>query len=577
MASGNASLGTVVALTGSAPDHRRAVAETLVASALTTAAANALAAGDAPSVVISASAIDIKIGDTLMGTIVGPDAKGNRYFIADQGIFAVDPQSALEGLPEATLIITRTSRGIEAMLLPPPGEATAPPQNVKLQLIQANVAALADTFDAQTQIASDNPVSVAENIATTLRQITQILPQGFALTPKVVPASQALLVAQATEIVTEVPDAPPSEVVATPIRVAALLSPKAPPQTLAPGTLVELALLAPADVPSPTQNLSLLADLPDDKTNRAAILQSPLLGALLKSGRLLVVATPASPQEPAQIVTSSAVLLPASLAETGAVTAARLAIAGDARVLPPQRLLVLISLADTKAAPPEFPAQALVLPGDTEVMQQLQSLFQSRSASAETSKPLPQLKDSLPAEILLLFHAVGRKLPAPALTRLALARYTVAAPAAGEQPVLEALRGLTRLTSGAVPATMDAPQRLVLPLHVGDQLLPLVLLFTPPEPRQEGTPDAESQSAVADGQTFALAIDFEHMGPLVLRGRCGRDALTLSIETRAPLPESLQESAKALFFESMAAADLTGQLRFAPGTVEGWQSHQPTL
>jgi hypothetical protein len=580
MASGNASLSHVLALTGSAPDQRRAATETSPPAAILADVADTVSGGTAPSVIVSASAIDLKVGDKLLGTIVGPDAKGNRYFVAQQGVFAVDPQSALQGLTGASLVITRTHRGIEAALLPPPGSAPLPPQPVKLQLVQANVAIAPDTFDAQALSATDSPVTLADSIALALRQISQQLPQGFALTPKAPPLLAA--VTQPAAVQTEAAmDTPPlaiagAETIDTAAPIAALpLAPALPKSLSLPvGTVVQLIPLAQSDTDMPVQNaqpqsLSLLADMPDDKTTRAAIWQSPLFGPLLKTGRLQLVATAATAQLPAQILATPALIS----ADKTAVTVALEDGTGAPLSLPAQRLLILIDTAAAKIAP------QLALPAEIEVQAELQALSQQRVLLPvqSISAPLPQLKESLPAELLLLFHAIGRKVPSPAAARVAQARYAASSPDGAALPALEVLRELARPSSISAAPAGDAPQRLVLPLQVEGQVLPLLLLYTPQEPQQDGNGQDSAAQGDAGAQSFALAIDFESMGPLVLRGRCGPRQLDLIVETKAPLPVALQESGSALFYEAMADADMAGKLRFVFGADEGWQSPSPTL
>jgi hypothetical protein len=599
MSNGNTSVSHVIALSGSAPDHRRTTSDTHVVAASVASPVDAGGSAEAPSVVISASAIDIHVGDTLLGTIIGPDARGQRHFVAAQGVFSVDPQSALEGLTDATLVITRTGRAIEALVQAPPQDAVQAQKLVRLQLIESTLAPLPDIFDARDMVAADNPVSVAENIAVLLRQIRQHLPQGFVLTPAIVaaPAPVPLIssavaavplatdeapvvsaaIAAATHFVDEVnnlalpplartPDAPAAKTIAV----------------LPPGLTLQLAPLETGAADPPPLRLSLLAEMPDSPAARAAIAQSPLFSALVKSGRLMLVVTPPNATAPAQLI--PATLQPLEKPQERVIGSAAVVLSSENAPdqplnLPPGRLLILIDTAAAKPAHSVALMDTAMTAEDLEVIAHLQIWTQNGLAAADaaTPKPLPQLKDTLPAEFILLFHAVGRKLPSPVLSRLAHTRYASSEPSPEEPQILEALRTLSRSPAASGAGSADAPQRLVLPLQVDGQILPLMLVFTPPEHLQRDGTDHAAASPDDLTQDFALVIDFDHMGPLRLHGRCTPRQLDLSVETRAPLARPVQDGAKTLFFEAMEAANLSGQINFTVASVQGWQSHPSTL
>ncbi len=606
MATASTSLVQVIGLSGGAPDHHRTAGDIHAPALSAMVPPDATAGAETPSVVISASAIDLHIGDTLIGTIVGPDAKGQRHFIAAQGVFSVDPQSALDGLSEAKLVITRTGLSIEALVQSPPEDIASAPQPVKLQLVQSNLVPLPDLFDANALVAADNPISVAENIAIALRQVGLDLPRGFILTPTTktplpVAIKAASTVVRQVELLTTpvaiaaadllddiAPPVPMHETVAT---TAAITPSTTTPATkhapaLTVGLPLQLTPLAPNSADQLPLQLSLLADMPDSKAARAAIVQSPLFSALLKTGRLLVVATPANAAAPANalanLVSFSAPSLHPAAESQSATAAIRLALEdlpAQPLKLPADRLLILINTAASKPAETIQATTLTLTDDDLQLIAQLQLLGKADAypATADAPKSLPQLKDSLPAEFILLFHAIGRKLPSPVLTRLAQARYAIAEQSLPEAPVLEALRGLARTAASTAGVAAEAQHRLVLPLQVEGQMLPLILMYTPPHQPQDEKPDHGSTRRGQEEQDFALEVDFDHMGPLRLSGRCSPTQLSLAIETRAALPISLQETAKALFFEAMAAADLSGQLNFSVGSVQGWQSPQPTL
>jgi hypothetical protein len=590
MSGGNTTLANIIAISGSAPDHHRTTGEAQPISIANAKSADAVVQGDTPSVTISASAIAITVGDKLLGTIIGPDANGNRHFIAAQGVFAVDPQSALEGLSSATMQVTSTSRGIQAVLLSVDTETGTNAVPVKLQLVQANIAQLSTLVDAQDIIASDTPITLAAQIATALRDIGQVLPQGFALTPKVQITPPVIAVNQvhSTAPINSQTAAPLDAVDAILSAPSALLigtkSTDIQPAALPTALHIKIQRISPDDAVPVENIMSLLADLPDTKANRVMILQSPLLSQLLKSDRLIIIESPATPQAAAQIYTSAT---PTS-AELPKTAVTLLDIDAQPLQLPMGRLLLLLDTAASKLLPlPVDTAINLPLqlaPEEAELWHILQAGFIERAAHPNARvETLPGLKADLPADILLLFNALSRKIPSPALDTLVQARYmgsepTISEPGSQDRPpALEAMARLAQSSTAGLTAA-DAPQRLVVPLQVGGQLLPLLFVFTPPpEAHHRSEQDGDSASPGEDEQIFALAIDFAHLGPLTLRGRCAPRYLNLAVETQVALPESLQTSARTLFIDTLEAAGLAGQLNFISVSERGWQSPDPTL
>ncbi len=598
MAAGNTSITKVVALNGSAPDNRRAAGgEALPAVPVVTPAAENVSKAVTPPVIISASTIAITAGDKLLGTIIGPDAKGNLHFVAAQGVFAVDPQSALAGRTDAAFLVTHTNQGIEALLLNDDGEIVQAVTPVKLQLVQANVTLPSEALDVQEVAVSDAPLTLAVKIAETLRTNGQALPQGFANTPKLPMAvqmspdvaSQSIISTTDLDSTAEI-EASAAGALARDVSNPVLLSKSQPlaaavltPQSLPPGTQVELLSLTVDGTTDTPRLLSVLVDLPDDKLTRAMVFQSPLFGHLIRSGRLVVLASGETLQAPAQIVTAASAV--SHLNAT--VTSARVKVQYSSDEMPslaPTRLLVLIDTAASKS-PLLLPESAFAptlewSADDVASLRLLQNWgsdhLLSRDNLSSARLPWPSLKDNLPAEIALLFNAFGRRVISPVASKLIQLRYADNEPRMQDLPMLEALRHLTRDTTPS-PTVADTPQRLVLPILVEGQLLPLIFIFSSPEdqhPLSQG--DAQDQQSEQD-QAFLLAIDFAHLGRLTLRGRCDKHQLSLTVETREALPTALQASAKSLFFETLEANNMTGQLRFVVDADEGWQSPIPAL
>jgi hypothetical protein len=590
MATGNATLANISALTGSAPDHHRTAGEGQPMLNMAAKAADVSAQGDAPSVTISASAIAITVGDKLLGTIIGPDVNGNRHFVAAQGVFSVDPQAALEGLTNAVFRVTSTGRGIEAVLLPTNLETSAANVPVKLQLVQANIAQLSTLLNMQDVAASDTPLTLALQIANALQEFGQPLPLGFTLTPKVAftvqPLAATLLnlakpnTTQAsaqpgTTLPTAIADSPFASLEATLVKVGL---PAMLPSALQ--IIVQQPSLAGA---APLEHaMSLLADLPDSHDSRAMILQSPLLGQLLKSGRLIILQTPIVPQTLAHIL-KSASLAPMDVPETQRIAVTLLDIDARPLPLPSGRLLLLLDTAASKLPPQpvniDISAQLLLAPEENILWRALQAGLTERAATPNsTIETIPGLKASLAADILLLFNALSRKLPSSTLDKLVQARYSggdsnVSVSNAIERPVL--LETMARLAHGITKnaATTDSPLRLVVPLYIGSQVLPLMFVFTPPPETHHSTEqDANSGPQDDDEQLFALAIDFPQLGPLTIRGRCAFRRLSLAVETHTALPELLQSSARSIFIDTLEAAGMAGQLNFMSLSDRGWQS-----
>ncbi len=564
--------------TGGAPDQRRAAPEVASATPAAVATGNSETAPEtAPSVTISASAISVKAGDTLLGTIIGPDARGRQYFVAAQGVFSVDPQSALEGLSKATMLVTSTDRGVLAVLTPNIDNALLAPVPVKLQLVQANITQLTTMLDTHDIVASDTPITLAGAIGEALRSIGQVLPQGFSFTPKVMQSVSGTV--NNADIL-----APTNQTRALPVPVSTFEAPllqmilRAP---LAIGLVIKVDMPSVESVNTVENSTSLLADFPDSNANRSIILQSPLFAALLKSGRLIVVASSPQPQAAVQILSQFYMAqLPVSNESTASVilqTAENQPLS-----LAPGRLLLLLSTAPTKSPPMASGASvndALFLTADDGLLIcALQTWLADRAMQSPLEQPsLPTLKSNLSAEILLLFNVIGRKLPSPALHKLVEARYVGNEPAPGDKMAMENIAQLVRRTATpTIPA--EAQQRLVVPLQLDGQLVPLVFVFSAPqksdfEQSQGDANGAESQQE----QIFALSIEFAGLGPLTLRGRCDTHSLNLAVETQTRLPEVLENSAKAVFLDTLEAANMNGQLRFGLTSDRGWQTQSVAL
>jgi hypothetical protein len=577
MSAGNATFVPAVMITGGAPDQRRATPEATTTAPTVAAENHETGPAVLPSVTISASAISVKAGDTLLGTIIGPDARGNQHFVAAQGIFSVDPQSALEGLGKAAMLVTSTNRGIEAVLTPDVADVALAPVAVKLQLVQANITQLTTILDTHDVVASDTPITLATAIGAALRSIGQVLPQGFSFTPQAAQIEPAILAKVATPILSA-----PNVVLSDDIAASILAVPAATTtMPLAVGLSIKLRTVS-VESSDITQNImSLLTDLPDSKSNRALILQSPLFANLLKSGRLIVVASPPQPQAQAQILSQSDVALLATPDEPSAP--ASLQTTEDQPIsLAPGRLLLLLSTAPTKTPPMASDAsidEALILTSSEDLpIGALQNWLADRALQSRLEQSsLPTLKPELSAEILLLFNVIGRKLPSPALRKLVEARYVGNEPTAGDKIAMENIAQLVR--RAATPAaTAEAQQRLVVPLHLDGQVVPLVLIFSAPQERdfEQNRSDDNGPNSEKE-QIFALSIEFTGLGPLTLRGRCDTHSLNLAVETEARLPESLETSAKAVFFETLEAASMNGQLRFGLTSDRGWQNQSTAL
>jgi hypothetical protein len=567
MSAGNSALSSVAAVVGNGADHRRAAGGESAAAVTAAPTAVAIVSGIEPSVTISASAIAVAIGDKLLGTIIGPDTNGNRHFVAAQGIFAVDPQAALEGLSSATIEITRTSRGIEALLLPQASEGTAVPVPIKLQLVQANVAQLTQTLEPQHFVALDSPVTLAVQIADALREIGQLLPQGFAQTPQVAALIKATPLEAAISVAAVAAQAPTED--GAPVAAMSVIGAPGKTSPLQPALQAQIIqpLAADSDL-QPPQNISLLFDLPDTPANRTMMVQSPLFSGLLKHNRLIVVATPLLPQAPAQQI-SPAAMAHNQMANDDNIPVILQDVRGYIMPLPPSRLLVFI---DTTASGTPAHVQSLPTVEDAEIIQQLPSWLSDPMRPADMASrslaPLLSLKPQLPADIMLLFNIIGRKAVPVVASKLAQLRYgarEAATAAATEPPLMDALRNLAR-AAPQISGQAEPAQRLLLPLQVDGQILPLVFIFTEPSTGQNQQADgAPTEDLGEDAQHFSLAIDFPTVGPLTLHGRCHPRYLNLAVKTRQALPAALQASTTALFLATLEVAGMTGRLHFVAG------------
>jgi hypothetical protein len=572
MTGGNALLVPATMVVGNAPDQRRTIPNIDTSSPLPAGTEEVSPQGAKPSVTIAVSAISINVGDKIIGTIIGPDSDGNRHFVAAQGIFSVDPQSALEGLSSATLMVTRTNRGIEALLTPDDFQAPLPSVPVKLQLLQANITQMTDVLNTDALVASDMPITLATEIGQALRSIGVVLPQGFSFTPQSLPTINTL----------EIDTLPTTSGIAFPVEEKTITTAvKLATTTMVVGAELKIVLPDTADTSAPQNSMSLMADMPDNKTNRAMLLQSPLLSHLLKSGRLTIITTPASNFAQPQMLTASDM---AQLARQEQPTApvTLLSVDDTPLDLPSGRLLLLVDTAPSKV-PPLATRQSIdsLLPlttQDTDTVRVLEKLFAHHdSALQHRANILPTFKADLPADILLLFNAFGRKLAAPALHKIVQGRYKDDLGPALPQTIPENVAQL--ISRSAAPAPIaESQQRLVLPLQVDGQLIPLVFVFSPPQDRPyEDAHQYQEPVWTEKEQIFALSIDFDQLGPLTLRGRCDTRCLNLKVETRAPLPEILENSTKALFFETLDAAGMIGSLHFGLMSDQGWQTASPAL
>jgi hypothetical protein len=561
---------------GNAPDQRRAAPDRGTVTTPPASSDDVNAQGASPSVTIAASAISINVGDKIIGTIIGPDSQGNRHFIAAQGIFSIDPQSALDGLNKATFVVTRTNRGIEAILTQDILQPQLQAVPVKLQLVQANITPLTEVLNTDTVIAADMPITLATEIGQALRSIGVVLPQGFSLTPKSLPVLQAptnTIVPTSQDVTIDTPLAPPTTVISTldvsaPVAPSAILSVQKPiAAALVVGSDIKIEIPATVESDTLQKSMSLLADLPDNKSNRAMILQSPLFANLLKSGRLIVVAAPINTMAQAQILSTSDV---AQLAKRDQPTVPIvLRDTNDTPLpLPTGRLLLLVDTASSKALPlvtnQSIETLLPLTTEDAETLRVLQNSLNNYNAiSRQSATALPALKADLPADILLLFNAFGRKLTVPVLHKIAEARYNGDTATAPQQSVVENMAQLIQRSAAPAPIA-ESQQRLVLPLQVDGQLIPLVFVFSPPQDRPfEDAWRHDDALWTEKEQIFALSIEFDQLGPLTLRGRCDAHSLHLAVETRAALPEALENSTKALFLEALDAAAMVGSLHFS--------------
>jgi hypothetical protein len=576
MSGGNTLLAPAAMIVGSSPDQRRAISAVDAPAAPLAGVEGTNVQSAKPPVTIAVSAISINVGDKIIGTIIGPDSNGQRHFVAAQGIFSVDPQSALEGLSGATLTVTRSSRGIEAVLMPDTLQTQPQMVPVKLQLVQANIAQLTEVLNTEALIASDMPITLATEIGQALRVSGVVLPKGFAVTPKSLPTQQFATIAPATQTL------PTAIEVSTPA-VDAIISTTLKPEVSAVGvgSSLKIERLATTDAIVLQSSMSVLTDMPDSKMNRAMLLQSPLFANLLRNGRLTVVATPTNTFAQPQILTPSDV---AQLTRHDPpTTAVALLDTNDAPLnLPSGRLLLLVDTAPSNA-PPLATRQSIetlvpLAAADTETLYILQKLIADGDAILQ-HRPgvLPTLKADLPADILLLFNAFGRKLAAPALHKIAQGRYTDDAAPASPQAVIETVAQL--ISRSAAPAPIaESQQRLVLPLQVDGQLIPLVFVFSPPQDRPfEDAWRHDDAVWTEKEQIFGLSIEFDQLGPLTLRGRCDTRSLNLEVETRAPLPEMLETSSTALFLQTLDAAGMVGSIHFSLTSDRGWQTASPAL
>jgi hypothetical protein len=576
MASGTSLFVPTATAIGNAPDQRRAIADLRPALTVTKLDGDGKLNATTPSVTISASVISISVGDKIIGTIVGPNSQGSRYFVAAQGIFSVDPQSALDGLTSATLVVTHTSRGIEAIITPQMANAQAQATPVKLQLVQANIQQVTQILSTVGLIEADTPITLATEIGQSLRLLDQVLPQGFSLTPKnlpnvleaVRPAPQVLTTAVTKDI---------SSTVSNDILVAtAVASPN-----LSVGSAIKIESSATESALVTQKTTSLLADLPDTKSNRSILLQSPLFANLLKSGRLIIVALPNIASIPAQILSKSYIAQLTIGDQASAPVVLR--DANDTPLsFPSGRLLLLFDTAPSKvstlATDQSIAAWMDLTPDDIDILQAMQNWQIERAALPQLAAPiLPALKPELPADILLLFNIFGRKLPSTNLHKIAEARYVGDEPVASNQTMLENIAKLIQRGVGPTPQT-DLQQRLVIPIQLDGQLTPLVFVFSPPQDRPfEEAERNDDVSWQQKEQIFALSIEFDQLGPITLRGRCDASSLTLAIETYKPLPETLQASTKTLFLETLEAAGMVGRLDFSLASEQGWQTQSPSL
>jgi hypothetical protein len=575
---------------GNAPDQRRAAPDAQSTSTTYPLDSDAIAYSSKPSVTIAASAISINVGDKIIGTIVGPDSNGNRHFIAAQGIFSVDPQSALEGLNSATLVVTRTNRGIEAILAPDISITQPQTSPVKLQLIEANINQLTQTLKIGDLVAADTPITLATEIGQALRSIGHVLPQGFSFTPKYIPLQPAmvpLITTDTPKILPELVDvsSPGTQALSTPIAGAAatdVLALATPPTTaFGVGSTIKVERPATEGIIDAQNTLSLLADLPDTPSNRTMFLQSPLFANLLKSGRLIIVASPAIVSAQAQIVSMSDM---AQLTTRNQTTAPIALLDLNDAPLPLQanRLFLLFDTAPSKAllltTDQSIAASIPLTTDDIDILRLVQHWQVERAVLPQIAAPiLPALKPDLPADILLLFNAFGRKITSPHLQKIAEARYVGVEPTASNQTALENIAQLIRRNASPTSLT-DSQQRLVLPIQMDGQLTPLVFVFSPPQDQPfKDTGQHEDIPWPEKEQIFALSIEFDQLGPLILRGRCDAKSLNLAIETRTPLPETLQASTQALFLETLEAAAMVGYLHFGLTSERGWQTQSPTL
>jgi hypothetical protein len=572
MSTGNAIFVPAVTITGGAPDQRRSTPDVASITPVVTTESHETGPAVIPSVTISASAISIKPGDTLLGTIIGPDARGNQHFVAAQGIFSVDPQSALDGLSKAIMLVTSTDRNIEAILTPDAADVTLVPVAVKLQLVQANITQLTTLLDTHNVVASDTPITLANIISAALRSIGQVLPQGFSFTPEAAHVQPVIM-----ENVTALGASAPINI----SKSETIISSGLPRMPLIVGMPVKVGTVS-IESPEIVQSaMSLLADLPDSKANRSLILQSPLFANLLKSGRLIVVASAPQLQAHAQILLQSDIVQLA--VKNDATTSVNLQTEDNQPLAAaPGRLLLLLSTEPTKAPTKANEAsidEALLLTSDDALpVRALQNWLADRTSRLQLEQPsLPTLKSDLPAEILLLFNVIGRKLPSPALHKLVEARYIGDEPAPGDKMAIENIAQLVRRTA-APTVGAEAQQRLVVPLQLDGQIVPLAFVFSPPQERDPGQDQGDGNAASSEKeQVFALSIEFAGLGPLTLRGRCDTQSLNLAVETQTRLPDTLENSAKAVFFETLEAAGMNGQLRFALTSDRGWQKQSTEL
>ncbi|MFZ5608723.1 MAG: hypothetical protein ACOY99_03835 [Pseudomonadota bacterium] len=216
-----------------------------------------------------------------------------------------------------------------------------------------------------------------------------------------------------------------------------------------------------------------------------------------------------------------------------------------------------------EAAPllPGLPPLPRLAPQGWPAAQSVLAILQASPEMAALARRIPQPGPQLTNGILFLWRALGLGSAEAWLGAEARER----AMAQGGKEAWTVLQRDLAVLSEANRATQAEWRAWPLPVQT-DAGLQLLSWFTRPlndDRRRQGEADEEGREA--PGQEFLLEVQLARFGRLRLRGTCRRRHLSLTVSSRAPLPDRLKASAGEAFRAALAVGALAGRLSFEVG------------